>query len=92
MNRTFYISSCCCSASIINNITEIFILTRYLARNVKGNKSFYTYTDDKRKTKENMGLLLNGAQEVEKAEILNILFDSDFFETIKFRIVIFYLQ
>lgn len=64
-----------------------------LARDVKGNKKgFYSYIDDKKKSRENFGLLLNGAQDMEKAEVLNALFDSDFCETIKFRTVILYLQ
>jgi len=64
-----------------------------LAKDVKGNKKgFYSYRGDKKKTRENVGLLLNGAQHMEKAEVLNALFVSDFCETIKFTTVILYLQ
>lgn len=64
-----------------------------LARVAKGNKSLYSYVGDRRRAWENVSLLLNGAQDMEKkAEILNVLFDSDLCETIKFRTVIFHLQ
>lgn len=50
-----------------------------LSRDVKGNLISYKYIGDKRKTKENMGLLFNGAgsmvtKDVEKAEVLNVTF------------------
>lgn len=51
-----------------------------LPRDVKENmKSFYTYTGDKRKTTEDVGLLLNETgdpvtQDMEKAEVLNAFF------------------
>lgn len=47
-----------------------------LARNVKGNKKdFYKYVSSKSKTRENVGLLLNGTralvtQDMEKTEVL----------------------
>ncbi|KAK4807239.1 hypothetical protein QYF61_024359 [Mycteria americana] len=55
-----------------------------LARDVKDKKNgFYKYTRDKRKARENVGSLLNGAgalvtQDMEKAEVLNALFASVF--------------
>lgn len=62
-----------------------------LARDMKGNKrGICCYIDDK--TMENVGLLLSEVQDMEKAEVLNALFDSDFCETFKFRIAILYLQ
>lgn len=57
-----------------------------LARDIKGNKNgFYRYIGDKRKTRGNVGLLLNGAEDMEKAEVRNAILDSDFCETIEFR-------
>ncbi|GAB0206869.1 mitochondrial enolase superfamily member 1 [Grus japonensis] len=53
-----------------------------LARDVKDNKKgFYKYISDKRKARENVGLLLNGAgalvtQDMEKSEVLNAAFAS----------------
>ncbi|KAK4807194.1 hypothetical protein QYF61_024314 [Mycteria americana] len=55
-----------------------------LARDVKGNKKgFYKYIGDKRKARENVGLLLNEAggvvtQDIKKAEVLNASFASVF--------------
>lgn len=51
-----------------------------LARGVKGNKKgFYKYINSKRKSRENMGQLLNGAGELvardmEKAKVLSVFF------------------
>ena len=48
-----------------------------LVKDVKGNKkSFYKYIRSKRKTRENMGLLLNGTRnlvqkDMEEAEVVN---------------------
>ncbi|KGL73735.1 hypothetical protein N309_09201, partial [Tinamus guttatus] len=53
-----------------------------LARDVRDNKKgFYKYSSSKRKTRENVGLLLNGvgdlvAEDTEKAELLNAFFAS----------------
>jgi len=53
-----------------------------LAKDVKGSKKgFCKQIDDKRKTRENVGPLMNGTrdlitQDMEKAEVLNALFDS----------------
>ena len=49
-----------------------------MARDVKGNKDFCRHMDSKRKTRENVRRLLNGAKgletkETEKAKILNAL-------------------
>lgn len=55
-----------------------------LEKNVKGsNKGFYRYLNSKRKTRENVGPLLNGARELvindmEKAKVLNAAFVSVF--------------
>jgi len=55
-----------------------------LARDINGNKkSFYRYTSDKRKTRENVGPLWKETgdlvtQEVEKAEVLSDVFASIF--------------
>ncbi|XP_068809550.1 uncharacterized protein [Struthio camelus] len=55
-----------------------------LARDVKDNKKgFFKYITSKRKTRENVGLLLNGAgalvtKDIEKAELLNAAFASGF--------------
>ncbi|GAB0178428.1 mitochondrial enolase superfamily member 1 [Grus japonensis] len=55
-----------------------------LARDVKDNKkSFYRYVSDKRRTRENVGPLRNEkgdlvTQDMEKAEVLNDFFASDF--------------
>ena len=55
-----------------------------LSRDVKGNKKgFYKYVNSKRKSRENMGLLLNGEGEqatndMEKTEVLNAFFASVF--------------
>ncbi|GAB0204007.1 hypothetical protein GRJ2_002866300 [Grus japonensis] len=55
-----------------------------LERDIKGNKKgFYTYISSKRKMRENVGLLLNGAgdlvtQDMEKTEVLNAAFASVF--------------
>lgn len=55
-----------------------------LARDIKSNKQgFSKYVGNKRKTRENVGLLLNGAedlvtQDMEKAEILTAFFVSVF--------------
>lgn len=47
-----------------------------VTRNVKDKKRFYKYINSKRKTKENMGPLLNGAgalvtKDTEEPEVLN---------------------
>lgn len=61
-----------------------------LARNVKSNKiSFHKYIRGKRKTIENVGLLLKGAgvlvtQDMDKAEVLNVFFISAFAKKTKF--------
>ena len=55
-----------------------------LAKDVKGNrKGFYKYINSKRKTRENMDLLLNGAaelvaNEMPKAKVLSAFFASVF--------------
>ncbi|GAB0185981.1 mitochondrial enolase superfamily member 1 [Grus japonensis] len=56
------------------------LIELHLARDVKGNKkSFYGYVSDKRKTRENVGLLWKEMRDLvtwdmEKAEVLNDLF------------------
>lgn len=55
-----------------------------LVRNVKGNKNgFYKYISRKRKIRENVGLLLDGAgdlvtKDMEKAKVFNAFFTSVF--------------
>lgn len=55
-------------------------LELHLMREINGNKKgLYKCTNDRRKTRENVGLLLNGAgalvsQDMEKAEMLNAFF------------------
>lgn len=58
-------------------------LDSYLVRNVRGKKGYHKYISTKRKTRENVELLLNGAgnvliKETEKAKALNAYFASIF--------------
>ena len=63
-----------------------------LVRDVKDNKKgFYVYVNGKRKTGENVNLMLNGAgalviQYMEKSEILNIFLASVFTSNTVFQI------
>jgi len=60
------------------------LLELNLARGVKNNKKgFFNYISSKRKSRDNVGPLLNEAgvlvmEDAEKAELLNALFASDF--------------
>lgn len=62
-----------------------------LARNIKSNKkSFHKYLRGKKKTIENVGLMLKGTgvlvmQDMDKAEVLNVFFTSPFAKKTQFR-------